>query len=256
MVSFPHDRSGNVLTVFGLSLPIILAAAGAALDYSDLTRKRSELQKLADETALASTKALATSTAVSPSQRENDARKLAERLLKDAAGTQRTITPSAAENTVRIDLAHEHPLRFGAFVGARSSSLAVQSEATYSIPASACVLAVGQAEDAGISLVGSAKITAPQCGVWSDAPGPTSMARHASSRAPFAAWARPRLRAPRLQRAAATRFLILTKLVPCAAESTRPPHVRFTPPRAAVRATRAEVARDPTPIRARATTRT
>ena len=175
MVSFPHDRSGNVLTVFGLSLPIILAAAGAALDYSDLTRKRSELQKLADETALASTKALATSTAVSPSQRENDARKLAERLLKDAAGTQRTITPSAAENTVRIDLAHEHPLRFGAFVGARSSSLAVQSEATYSIPASACVLAVGQAEDAGISLVGSAKITAPQCGVWSDAPGPTSI---------------------------------------------------------------------------------
>ncbi len=93
MVSFPHDRSGNVLTVFGLSLPIILAAAGAALDYSDLTRKRSELQKLADETALASTKALATSTAVSPSQRENDARKLAERLLKDAAGTQRTSRP-------------------------------------------------------------------------------------------------------------------------------------------------------------------
>jgi hypothetical protein len=183
MRSFRNDLSGNVLAIFGLSLPVVLAAAGAALDYSDLTHKRSGLQKIADETALAATKALAASTAGSPSQRENEAREMAERLLKDgAAGAKRTITPSAAENRVRIDLAHEHPLRFGAFVGARSSSLAIQAEATYRIPASACVLALGQTEDAGISLVGSAKITAPQCGVWSDAPGPSSITTQGAAR--------------------------------------------------------------------------
>jgi hypothetical protein len=183
MRSFRHNRSGNVLAVFGLSLPVVLAAAGAALDYSDLTRKRSELQKVADETALAAAKALATNAASSSSQRENEARELADRLLKEAAAdAKRTIAPSAAESRVRIDLVHEHPFRFGVFIGAQSSSLAIQSEATYSAPASACIIALGQTEDAGISLVGSAKMTAPQCGIWSDAPGPNSITTQGAAR--------------------------------------------------------------------------
>src|SRR3712207_3314185 len=114
MRDFRTDRSGNVLIFFGLALPVLLAAGGAALDYSDLTRKRSELQKSADDAALAATKTLATSTAATPGQRESEALSVANRMLKEsAAGAKPTVTPLAAENTVKVALSYEHAFRFG-----------------------------------------------------------------------------------------------------------------------------------------------
>jgi hypothetical protein len=176
MRDFRTDRSGNVLIFFGLALPVLLAAGGAALDYSDLTRKRSELQKSADDAALAATKTLAMSTAVLPGQRESEALNIANRMLRESApSAQRTVTPLAAENTVKVALAYEHPFRFGGILGTRSGALSIHAEATYSAPAAPCVVALGQTEDAGIALVGSAKINATRCSVWSDAPGPNSI---------------------------------------------------------------------------------
>ncbi|HEX8665628.1 MAG TPA: pilus assembly protein TadG-related protein [Beijerinckiaceae bacterium] len=176
MRDFRTDHSGNVLLLFGLALPVLLAAGGAALDYSDLTRRRTELQKSADDAALAATKALAMSTAATPGQRESEALSVANRMLSEsAAGAQRTVTPSAAENTVKVSLASEHAFRFGGILGTRSGALSVEAEATYSAPAAPCIVALGQTEDAGISLVGSAKINATRCSVWSDAPGPNSI---------------------------------------------------------------------------------
>src|SRR5829696_6827899 len=158
MRSFRHNRSGNVLAVFGLSLPVVLTAAGAALDYSDLTRKRSELQKVADETALSAAKALATSAASSSSQRENEARELADRLLKRPRPTRSGRSPHRRRRAGFASTSSTSIHSGSASSSAPKSSLAIQSEATYSAAASACIIALGQTEDAGISLVGSAKM--------------------------------------------------------------------------------------------------
>jgi hypothetical protein len=49
----------------------------------------------ADDDALAATKALAMSTAVLPGQRESEALAVANRMLRESAGAQRTVTFAA-----------------------------------------------------------------------------------------------------------------------------------------------------------------
>lgn len=51
--SFKKDIEGNVATMFALSLVVILAAVGAALDISLLSKKSAKLQGLTDSVALA-----------------------------------------------------------------------------------------------------------------------------------------------------------------------------------------------------------
>jgi Flp pilus assembly protein TadG len=176
MKTFLRDDRGNTIVMVALSLPLLFAAAGAALDYTDLSRKKTELQSLSDTAALAATKALASSASFTPTQKEQDARAVADRFLSDKAPeAQRTITPSAATNSVKVELAYEQSLRFAGFIGSRSVSVATQSEATYSDPPGNCIIALGQGTDPGLEMVGAAKITAPRCGVWSDSPAANSI---------------------------------------------------------------------------------
>jgi len=173
MRSIVKDQSGTVIALFALSLPVVLTAIGVAVDYSDLVRKRTSLQSAADDAALASTKVLALSGAATPPQKETEARIAAEKIINDrAAGSGRTIAPSSASRTVEVTLTLDKPTFFGALYSDTDVALRVTARATYSAPApAACIIAVGQDDDAGIHLIGSAKINAPQCGVWSNCVG-------------------------------------------------------------------------------------
>lgn len=177
MPSLAQDRRGNVVTLFALALPVILGAIGGAIDYSDAVRKRTDLQLIADDAALASAKVLALSTAASAGQRENDARIVAERVVDArSAMAKRTITPSSADRTVIVSLESQKPAFFGVALAASDTTLRVSATATFNAPPpNACIVALGQDEDAGIHLIGSAKINAPTCGVWSNRGGPGSI---------------------------------------------------------------------------------
>lgn len=173
MPCFANDRRGNVVTLFALALPVVLGATGAAIDYSDAVRKRGDLQLIADDAALAAAKALAGSTAATSSQKETDARTVAEKVVDArSAAAQRTITPSSEDRTVVVSLALEKPTFFGAALAASDTTLRVSAKATYNAPPpNACLMALGEDANGGIHLVGSAKINAPQCGVWSNRVG-------------------------------------------------------------------------------------
>lgn len=177
MPCLAKDQRGNVVTLFALALPVILGAIGAAIDYSDAVRKRSDLQLIADDAALAAAKALAGSAAATSSQKEGDAVGVAEKIIDArSAAAQRTITPSSADRSVVVSLALDKPTFFGAALAASDTTLRVSAKATYNAPPpNACLIALGEDADGGIHLVGSAKINAPQCGVWSNRVGPDSI---------------------------------------------------------------------------------
>jgi hypothetical protein len=177
MHAFATNASGNVLILFALSLPIVLGATGATLDYSELVRTRVSLQSAADDAALASTKVLAMSDAVTPGAKQAEARAAAERILRDrAADATYEIQPQSATRSVEVGITTVRRTVFAGLRGGAESTLSVRARATYDPPPpAACIIALGEDEDAGIHLVGSAKIDAPKCGVWSNAPGPESI---------------------------------------------------------------------------------
>jgi hypothetical protein len=177
MAALLKNESGNVLVLFGLSLPILLGVSGAALDYSELVRLRTSMQSAADDAALASAKVLAASNASTASGKENEARAAAERVLRDRTfDTNYTIDPSSGSRSVEVSLTAARKGVFAGLRGGAESNLSVRARATYEPPPpTACIIALGTDEDAGIHLVGSAKIDAPRCGVWSNAAGPDSI---------------------------------------------------------------------------------
>ena len=55
---FAAAEAGNTAIVFALALPVLVAAAGAAVDYSTAASTRSKMQAVADSAALASAREL------------------------------------------------------------------------------------------------------------------------------------------------------------------------------------------------------
>ena len=51
--SYRKNTEGNVATMFGISLLMIIAASGAAIDYLRLNQTNTKLQGLTDSIALA-----------------------------------------------------------------------------------------------------------------------------------------------------------------------------------------------------------
>lgn len=59
---FRRDRQGGVALIFSLSLPILVTAASAALDYSNWTNQRVHLQNATDAAAIAAARELSVSS--------------------------------------------------------------------------------------------------------------------------------------------------------------------------------------------------
>ena len=55
---FVAGETGNTVTIFALALPVLVAAAGAAVDYSMAAATHSKMQAVADSAALASAREL------------------------------------------------------------------------------------------------------------------------------------------------------------------------------------------------------
>lgn len=168
---FSEQESGNVGLLFGVTLPVIGMAAGLAVDQASLVRSRNELQHTADSAALAAAAKLAAAEDESGSARESMATEEAIHFVDARVpNASRTVTPSVADGTVTIVLASDEPLAFGGLFGRSAQRIRVSSTATVmGARTSGCMIALDEAAPAGVALQGSAKIAAPNCGVWSNA---------------------------------------------------------------------------------------
>lgn len=177
MRHFLRNSHGGVAITFAFALPVLLVGVGVAVDYSALTRRQAELQLLADASALSGARALAESQAIVPAQKEQDARRAAQAYLTDSGlQAQAVIKPSAATDTVSVELSSEESLTFGAILGTRTKSIGVAATATFKGNTAACIIALDPDRATGIEMVGSGNIDAPRCGVQSNATGLSSIA--------------------------------------------------------------------------------
>ncbi|KAA2241142.1 TadE/TadG family type IV pilus assembly protein [Salinarimonas soli] len=174
--AFASDQAGATAIIFGLASLVMVTAGAAAVDYTSLSRKRTELQRTADAAALAGARALALSAGWTNSQREQAAVLDAAGVVQGlASGAQKVITPSLTSRTVRVDVTSDQVLAFGGVLGRPTQVVAVTATATYADVSSACILALAVGQPTGIATSGASSLEAPKCTVWSNATSSTSV---------------------------------------------------------------------------------
>ncbi|HKG83124.1 MAG TPA: pilus assembly protein TadG-related protein [Beijerinckiaceae bacterium] len=95
---FGRNQRGNVAMVFGFTAPVLIGMVGAAVDYSTLSARRTELQGIADAAALSAAKVLSTNYAQTSSQRE-------------PAAVGRQVFWGMRQSSPSSELLNEHPYR-------------------------------------------------------------------------------------------------------------------------------------------------
>ncbi len=110
MRDFPSDETGNITVVFAMFLPIIVAAAAMAIDYSNTLRYQMLLQNAADAAALTSAKELISLSAM----KGVDVDKELDRVAQTVVDVQLTTTQRPAESNATMlseDIVRVHAWR-------------------------------------------------------------------------------------------------------------------------------------------------
>ena len=169
---FAIDTRGNVALLFGIAAPVLAAATGIAVDYSDASRLRASLSATADAAALAGARELDGSSKSSEEAAKAQAARLAGEKHPEA---HQAILASVSDGTVTVDLVVERELFFGGILNIRSTSVSGHAVAINGLGPMPCMVALGENEPIGINLIGSAKISASKCAIASNATGPHSI---------------------------------------------------------------------------------
>jgi Flp pilus assembly protein TadG len=171
LLRWAKDQDGNVAIIAGIALPALAVAAGFAVDQATLIRTHAELQNTGDAAALAAAKAMGSQDA--SEEAEERARAAGAEFIKaHSSDSSYTVTPSSENATVEVSVSAERPMLFGAFFGSKTRTVRVEATATYLAEMrSGCMIALDESNVVGIRLQGSAKVKAPDCGIWSNASG-------------------------------------------------------------------------------------
>lgn len=177
---FLHHEGGNVVLFTAAVVPVLAVAAGFAVDHATLLRTHDSLQNAADAAALAGAREMSVYAGPSASQREAAAKDAAAKhvtsLVPDASYS---VEPSAPNGTVDVTLTTVQPVAFGGLFGRPSRTVTAEATATYmGQRPSGCLIALSPAEHIGIKMQGAAKVAASNCGIWSNAAGPSAIHMH------------------------------------------------------------------------------
>ena len=173
VTTFKTDCSGQVALVFGILAPVVVAAMAVAIDYSDGSNLRSDMQATADSAALAGAVQLLTPNS-GPSQNQAAAKQTAAEFASAKSPDARQ-SISVTSDSVSVDLSRQKPTYFAGVVGQQTLPVNVRAVASLGRLPQACILALGATEPVGIGLVGSAKINAAGCLIQSNSTSATSI---------------------------------------------------------------------------------
>jgi hypothetical protein len=165
-----RDRGGNTVIAFALSLPVLIGAVGAAIDYGLATRLKGALQSAADAGALAGATELTlggarTSAVVAIAKRVSEGN--LDPVTRSSAAVSVTLTDGGFG--VRVVVTQQARSFFGGITGAGPSDVSVLAVAKVnSTPKKICVLGLHPDSSSTVSLKGHSKLTANDCGVYSN----------------------------------------------------------------------------------------
>lgn len=172
IASFARDCRGNVAILFGIAAPVLFAGVAIAVDYSDATRLRASLSAAADAAALAGARQLDGASKASEAAAKAEAARFVTGKHPEAS---QAIQASVTQGTVTVDLSVQRDMLFGGILSIDSMPVAAHAVAVNGLGPSPCMVALGENEPIGISLIGSAKISASKCTVASNSTGPNSI---------------------------------------------------------------------------------
>lgn len=124
---FARHRGGNVAILFGVAVPVVGIAVGAAIDYSNTITSQRNLQHLADSAALAGAQASRLGNATQNSVSQTVATVVAAGSGGASIASSTTLT--ASTNTVAVKLDQDVPLKFGAIMRQTSSHVTANATA-------------------------------------------------------------------------------------------------------------------------------
>lgn len=163
------DRAGSTIIIFAITMPILLAVMGAAIDYGRLSVKRNAFQAAADAAALAAASDLFVVTS-DKAQAVSVAKQVVVANL-DTTGSKIDIATVVGNDppTVTVTVSEDAKLYFAAFLDSFPNTH-VSASATAQVVGSTriCVLALDDKTQGGVSIETKARLTGNGCAVYSN----------------------------------------------------------------------------------------
>jgi Flp pilus assembly protein TadG len=166
--SFLREDKGQAVMAFGVAMPIIMSAAGMAVDFSMWFKQRDKLQAVADAAAVAAATTLIGSGSVTTKAL---AAKAAGEAYVDvnAPGRTRTVTVNGTTMRAVVTITETGRSSFAQLFGIGDVHLAARGTASVGPKDSrACVIALDPDAKTGVTITGSAKFKMTDCVVWSN----------------------------------------------------------------------------------------
>lgn len=150
--NFGRARSGNVAVAFGLLLPVLLAAGGAAVDTALYTNARTRLQEIADASALAGGREFLLSTATTSLAKER-AKVIAEKLVASdpsLAGAKIDVAALRDAKSVSVNISFGYVPTL--FIAMFKSPIMINVAATAEVSGGSNICVIGLHPDSGDTL--------------------------------------------------------------------------------------------------------
>ncbi len=175
LANFRSDDVGSVAIVVAILLPVLLGAAGLAVDVSIWSATKNSAQGAADLAALSAIAAAAANNSSSDITAEAFAVAATNGFTNGQKGVTVTVNnpPSSGSHTsdtsaYEVIITQPQQTYFGKLIGV-APTITGRSVATNVVPSSvACILALSTTAQNSINLSGSASITANNCAVASN----------------------------------------------------------------------------------------
>ena len=164
------SRAGNVTVIAALAFPVLIGVSGLAIEYGDGLMRRASQQHVADAAAYAGALAYAQNSSTADMQTAAQSIATLNGLPASAVAVSLIASPSGSGNqAVRAVVQTSAPLVFSRAL-ALGSTLVIDSSAAAELApgASSCVFALSSS-GSGIALSGGTTLSAPACGVASNA---------------------------------------------------------------------------------------
>ncbi|MFM9974557.1 MAG: pilus assembly protein TadG-related protein [Beijerinckiaceae bacterium] len=169
-----RDEHGGIVVGFATAAVGLLVASGVAVDYSNTSSVRSKLQSVADSSSLAGAREFRLGNA-SETVLKEAVINYAKAALPDIPTL--TVTPSVdlSSKTISVRLNATIPTYLLRYAGQHTTEIAASAKARMVGGAPICVIGLDQNENSTLDMEKNAKLTAPNCSIYSNSKKPNGL---------------------------------------------------------------------------------
>lgn len=165
---FRRDRRANVAINFALLTPVLLGAVGAAVDYTLGSSQKTSLQNAADAGAIAGAKEL-TLGGANGMYAADIAKLVAKNNVSDQSQLTVSANVTADKSGIEVNISQKTESFFSSVISGGPADIQVKAVATSASAAQkVCVVGLDEAASGTVKLDSTARLTAPECAVFSN----------------------------------------------------------------------------------------